>query len=264
MTSSPSCPPAAATRSSAPAFRFPAGHSRYVRFIRAGGLWFDQVLVPLIARRWSADVLFTMNNQPALAARCPQVLLFHNPYYIYPLDEWSPLLTGFERVSLSLQRRLFSVTARHCARVAAQTSVAAKRVQQQYAIHPERLTIVANAVAPEHERGETDAGRQLAARMDQAASGRTSVLTLARYYPHKDLEFVFALRVACARPASGGSSSSSPSRRNSTKARRRCSRRSSARVSPKTWSTLGRLGTASSAACTRRPGPAFCRPSSSR
>ena len=157
-------------------------------------LWFDQVLVPLIARRWSADVLFTMNNQPALAARCPQVLLFHNPYYIYPLDEWSPLLTGFERVSLSLQRRLFSVTARHCARVAAQTSVAAKRVQQQYAIHPERLTIVANAVAPEHERGETDAGRELAARMDQAASGRTSVLTLARYYPHKDLEFV--VRVA--------------------------------------------------------------------
>jgi glycosyltransferase involved in cell wall biosynthesis len=153
-------------------------------------LWFDQVRVPLIARRWSADVLLTMNNQPALAARCAQVVLFHNPYYIYPLNEWSPLLTAFERVSLLLQRQLFSMTARRCARVAAQTAVAAQRVHQQFGIDPERLAIVPNAVAPEHQQAETDAGRQLAARMDERAAGRTSVLTLARYYPHKDLEFI--------------------------------------------------------------------------
>jgi glycosyltransferase involved in cell wall biosynthesis len=153
-------------------------------------LWFDQLQVPVIARSWSADVLFTMNNQAAWSSPCQQIVLFHNPYYIYPHAEWSPLLTRFERASLLLQRRLFSFTARRCERVATQTAVAAERVRQQYGIDPARLAVVANAAAPEHQRQETDAGRMLAGRMRDAAAGRITVLTLARYYPHKDLEFI--------------------------------------------------------------------------
>jgi glycosyltransferase involved in cell wall biosynthesis len=157
-------------------------------------LWFDQVRVPLIARRWSADVLFAMNNQAAVAATCPQVLLFQNPYYIYPPAQWSPLLTRFERLSLRLQRSLFSIAARRCRCVAVQTDVAARRVHEQHGIPLDRIEIVPNAVAPEHQSAETDAGRQLAGRMHDAAAGRITVLTLARYYPHKELEFI--LRVA--------------------------------------------------------------------
>lgn len=157
-------------------------------------IWFDQVHVPLAAWQWSADVVFAMNNQAALAAPCPQLVLFHNPYYIYPVVEWPRLLSPIERASLLLQRRLFAVSARRCSVVAAQTSVAAKRLRDQYRIDPSRLAIVASAVAPEHHGDAPGAADLLAARMRQAANGRIGVLTLARYYPHKDLEFI--VRVA--------------------------------------------------------------------
>lgn len=157
-------------------------------------LWFDHVQVPAMAKEWSADVLFTMNNQAAWRAPCPQIVLFHNPYYIYPVSEWSPLLAPFDRASLRLQRLLFSVTAGRCSCVAVQTAVAAKRLHDQYSIERERLLIVPNAIALEHHGSETEDGRRLARRMRDAASGRVTVLTLARYYPHKDLEFI--VRVA--------------------------------------------------------------------
>ena len=161
---------------------------------QAWRLWFDQVHVPIAARRWSADVLLTMNNQAALAAPCPQILLFHNPYYIYPVAEWWPLLSMFGRASLLLQRGMFAVNARRCARIAVQTPVASSRLEQQYGIPADRLHIVPNAIALEHDGTETEAGRLLARRMRAAARGRIVVLTLARYYPHKDLELV--VRVA--------------------------------------------------------------------
>ena len=153
-------------------------------------LWFDQVQVPAIARRWPADVLFTMNNQAAWAAPCPQLLMFHNPYYIYSLAEWRPLVRSFEVVSLLVQRRLFRMIAGRCACVAVQTAVAAQRLHDQYGIDLDRLTIVPNAIALEHDGTETEDGRRLARRMDEAAGGRIKVLTLSRYYPHKDLEFI--------------------------------------------------------------------------
>jgi glycosyltransferase involved in cell wall biosynthesis len=163
-------------------------------FYPAWRLWFDQVQVGALARRWAADVLFTMNNQAAWAVRCPQVLLFHNPYYIYPSSEWWPLVSPFERGSLLLQRCLFAATAPRCAGVAVQTRVAALRLRERFRVPGDRVSIVHSAIAAEHSGPETEEGRRLAARMTDAASGRIKVLTLARYYPHKDLEFI--VRVA--------------------------------------------------------------------
>ena len=161
---------------------------------QAWRVWFDQVHVPIIASRWSADVLFSLNNQAALLAPCPQVVLFHNPYYIYPVAQWWSLLSPFERASLLLQRWLFSLTAPRCARVAAQTQVAARRLEAKYGIEPDRIAVVASAVAPEHHARADASGDLAGRRMRQAAAGRAGILTLARYYPHKDLEFI--VRVA--------------------------------------------------------------------
>ena len=69
-------------------------------------LWFDQVQVPKVARKWSADVLFSMNNQAAWAVSCPQVVLLHNAYSIHSVAEWWSLLGSFDRSSLLLQRAL--------------------------------------------------------------------------------------------------------------------------------------------------------------
>ncbi|HEX2166140.1 MAG TPA: glycosyltransferase family 4 protein [Longimicrobiales bacterium] len=78
--------------------------------------------------------------------------------------------------------------------MAVQTAVAAERLRQQYGIERDRLTIIPNAIALEHDGIETREGKQLARRMQEATAGRISILTLARYYPHKDLEFI--VRVA--------------------------------------------------------------------
>jgi glycosyltransferase involved in cell wall biosynthesis len=158
-------------------------------------VWFDQVQVPVATRRWSADVLFSMNNQTAWGVSCAQVVLLHNPYYIYPVAEWWSLLGAYDRVSLLVQRLLFAVMARRCsAHVAVQTPVAARRLIDRYGTRPDRVAVIPNAIAGEHYRAETAAGHALARRMRTAARGRAVVLTLARYYPHKDLEFI--LRVA--------------------------------------------------------------------
>lgn len=156
--------------------------------------WFDQVTAARAAAEWGADVLFTMNNQPSWGAPCPQALLFHNPYYIYPAAEWWPLLAPSDRASLLLQRGLFRAAARRCARILVQTDVAAARLHRQYGIPLDRITTVPNALALEHDGPVTPAGERLAGRIRAAARGRLSVLTLARYYPHKDLEFI--VRVA--------------------------------------------------------------------
>jgi glycosyltransferase involved in cell wall biosynthesis len=152
--------------------------------------WFDQVQVPRRARQWGAEVLFTMNNQGAWASPCPQLLLFHNPYYIYPVADWWRNQVPFDGVSFLVQRLLFAAVVRRCACVAAQTPVAARRLREQFGIEPTRLVVVPSAIAAEHLGGESEAGRLLALRMQAAAAGRVSVLTLARYYPHKGLEFV--------------------------------------------------------------------------
>jgi glycosyltransferase involved in cell wall biosynthesis len=163
-------------------------------FYPAWRVWFDQVQVPRLSRQWSADVVFALNNQAAWGVSCAQAVLFHNPYFIYPAADWPPLLTRFERLSLLLQRRLFASTAPRCASVIAQTTVAAKRLETQYGITPSRLAVVPNVVAAAHDGAETRRGALLAAGMREAAAGRVSALTLARYYPHKQLEFI--LRVA--------------------------------------------------------------------
>jgi glycosyltransferase involved in cell wall biosynthesis len=155
-------------------------------------LWFDQVQVPLAARQWSADVLFTMNNQPAWGAPCPQIALFANPYYISPVAEWPPV-TLFERTSFLVQRHVFAASARRCAYIAAQTAVAATRLHDSFGIDRARLVIVPNAVASEHYDSETADGQRLAGRMHDAAAGRVRVLTVARYYSHKNLEMIVRL-----------------------------------------------------------------------
>ncbi|HVL69162.1 MAG TPA: glycosyltransferase family 4 protein [Vicinamibacterales bacterium] len=156
-------------------------------------LWFDHWSAPATAWRRGADVLLTLNNQPAAWSACPQIVVFQNPYYIYPVREWWRLMTSFERASLLLQKSLFGRTARGCAHVFTQTSVANRRLREQFGLPPERLGILPNTVSLEHEGEETPSGRAVARRMADAANGRIAVLTLARYYPHKGLEFILAV-----------------------------------------------------------------------
>lgn len=167
---------------------------RYLAFPRgraylAWRLWFDLVLVPRLAREHGVDAIFSMGNHGPLDTPVPHVLLFHSPAYIYDEAEWGSRFTARERLAARVQKQLFAASARRAEAVIAQTRVAGDRLVRRFGLDADRVRVVPNAVTLEHADGAPATSAQ-SARMQEVARGRTKVLTLARYYPHKNLEFV--------------------------------------------------------------------------
>lgn len=155
-------------------------------------IWFDQVGVQRIADEFGADVLYTMGNLGPIRPRRPHVILFHNPYYIYDWDGVVARLSPWERFLFAGQRTLFGQSLARAATVIAQTPVARERLAARFGVPPERLAVVPNAVSLDHLQAGADSPQ--AARMRAAGgTGRLRVLTLSRYYPHKNLEQVLAV-----------------------------------------------------------------------
>lgn len=152
-------------------------------------LWFDLVMVPRLAREHGVDAIFSMGNHGPVATPVPHVLLFHSPAYIYDEAEWGSRFTTRERLTIRAQSRLFTASARRAEAVIAQTRVAGDRLVRRFGLDADRIHVVPNAVTMEHAGAAPSTSAQ-AARMREVARGRVKVLTLARYYPHKNIEFV--------------------------------------------------------------------------
>jgi glycosyltransferase involved in cell wall biosynthesis len=152
-------------------------------------VWFDQVGVQRIAQAWRADVLFTLGNLGPIWPRLPHVLLFQNAYYIYPWSEVRPFLSPSEALAVRFQRLLFGLSLRRVSAVAAQTDVAAARLREVFDVPRTRVAVVPNAIDMSPKSTAKTAEARMAGLRDRAG-GRLIALTLARYYPHKNLEFV--------------------------------------------------------------------------
>jgi glycosyltransferase involved in cell wall biosynthesis len=151
-------------------------------------IWFDQAVVPRIARQFSADVLFTLGNLGPVKPKLPHVILFHNPYYIYPAVDFK-YLAWQERVSVGLQRSLFAWSVRSATYVIAQTQTAAERLRKRFKIGAGRVLAVPNTLSFAHfEAAPVDS--PIAAKIAARRASTFTFLTLSRYYPHKNLEFV--------------------------------------------------------------------------
>jgi glycosyltransferase involved in cell wall biosynthesis len=152
-------------------------------------IWFDQVGVQQLAQSWGADVLFTLGNLGPIWPRLPHVLLFQNAYYIYPWSEVRPFLSYGEALAVRLQRLLFGLSLRRVSAVAAQTGVAAARLREAFDVPRTRVAVLPNAIDMGVESTAKTDDSKLAGLRDRAGD-RLVVLTLTRYYPHKNLEFV--------------------------------------------------------------------------
>jgi glycosyltransferase involved in cell wall biosynthesis len=152
-------------------------------------IWFDQVGVQRLAQGWGADVLFTLGNLGPIWPRLPHVLLFQNAYYIYPWSEVRPFLSCSEALAVRLQRLLFGLSLRRVSAVAAQTGVAAARLREVFDVTRTHVAVLPNAIDMGVESTAKADDSKLAGLRDRAG-GRLVALTLARYYPHKNLELV--------------------------------------------------------------------------
>lgn len=153
-------------------------------------LWFDQVGVQQTARCFGADIVFTMGNLGPIWPAIPHVILFHNPYYIYSWEGVEARLSTWERFLLRGQRILFQGSLARASAVIAQTTVARQRIAAQYGVPGHLIHVVPNAVSLDHLRTPGDDSPQARSMRGTGGPQCMRVLTLSRYYPHKNLESI--------------------------------------------------------------------------
>jgi glycosyltransferase involved in cell wall biosynthesis len=150
-------------------------------------LWVDNVWSRKVLRDEHPDVLFAMGST-AYPTSCPQLVLYHWPYAIYPEPEAWEHMSPRHRLSRLGRRWLFARRISYASHFAAQTETARRRLEQQWGLR--NVSVVPNAVSvdpavdvPDAEVLPRGIGRP----------GRRVLLCLTRYYPHKNLEVLLEL-----------------------------------------------------------------------
>jgi len=148
--------------------------------MRGWARWqFDEQWLPRYCYRQRARLLFTLGSIGPARPPCPHAVLVQNAFYVYGRCAARRRLSPRARLRLLLEVALFRRCVRRATRVIAQTPVMAERIAASCAVAPENLRIVENAV-------EADSLIPLPRR----SASHFRLLTLARYYPHKNLEIL--------------------------------------------------------------------------
>lgn len=142
-----------------------------------------------LSRRVSAlypDVVFSMGNI-ALPTRRPQAVLFMFPYAIYPEERsvWR-LLGPFRQLDYRLRNRVFARRLRFAQLVFPQTRTAEARLRRFYGSRVPRTSVVPAAYTSPSTEAEP-------APALPSEPGCKYLLSLTRYYPHKNLEMLIPL-----------------------------------------------------------------------
>ncbi len=111
----------------------------------AGRLRFTLIDAPRIARRWGADLLFSISEYAPLTTPCPTIVSFRNPNVFTPLRQgwaWNDqLLLGTKRV-------LAQLVARRCARVLFVSEDSARWIGDRVGLPESRRAVVHHGVEP--------------------------------------------------------------------------------------------------------------------
>ncbi len=165
------------------------GHAEAVFFKRRSG-WLRQfarllelsVFIPLLARRFHADVCLTLGDYAPMMLPCQSVIFLQQPLLIYSEAElaglrgWSPLKWFF-------LTKYFGWTLHSNTCLIVQTPVMATRVSERYGLQREKVTVIPQPV-PDHVVSRANSG--------QLNTGISScrkpvrLLFLAACYPHKN------------------------------------------------------------------------------
>lgn len=147
-------------------------------------LFLDKKWMKAQISKYRPDVLFTMGNF-AIPAQVKQAVVFHYPYTIYPNEKkiWE-IFDWKTRLDIRLRVKLMASRFRFADVVLPQTKTAAERLKKYYpgikkiAVVPNAYTTIQDLVKGEQKETSFFAKK----------SGHKYLLSLSRYYPHKNLE----------------------------------------------------------------------------
>ncbi len=133
------------------------------------------------------DAIFMLGNRGLVGAPCPQAVLLHNPWVLYPESPAWQKCTLRDYLYRRVRNAFYAQGLRAAEVIAAQTPVMIQRLHQQFRIPYDRLALIPNSVtaAPTDSLPETETSRRM------LAEGHTCrALCLARYYTHKNIEIL--------------------------------------------------------------------------
>ena len=137
--------------------------------------------LPRLIARSGADVCLTLGDVGPADLPCAHVVFLHNPLYVYGPEE----LAGHHDWSAAKRRYLlwqFRRSAAGARTVIVQTPVMRARLAQRFGLSDARIEVISQPV-PGHAAG---AARRPVDSASGNGGGRTRLLFLAAYYPHKN------------------------------------------------------------------------------
>ena len=135
-------------------------------------------------KRDQPDVLFMMGNLGYRNSPCPQAVLVHNPWILYPETPAWKRLSPRDRCYYAIRRRLQSDSFAGCDAVLTQTPVMLDRLNRSLKIPYAKMALMPNSVTPVNINEENDTE---ISRMMKSTSHSFRALCLSRYFPHKNL-----------------------------------------------------------------------------
>lgn len=141
------------------------------------------IAFPRLLRRLGIDLVFNFGDIP-LATRVPQIVLFDWPYALYPESlAWSRMGLRARGVRVT-KRMVFRIFLRYVDVMIAQTETARIRLERLYGL--DNVVVVPNAVSLDNLDGTDEHPLHL-------PEGRTRLLYLSRWYPHKNIDVLLPL-----------------------------------------------------------------------
>lgn len=130
------------------------------------------------------DILFMMGNLAFKKAPCPQAVLVHNSWILYPESPAWKSLSVRDRIYYRIRRGLQARSFLKCDAVLAQTPVVLNRLHDMLDIPYERMYLMPNSVTPslEYCHESTASSERIS-----ASSHSFRALCLSRFFPHKNI-----------------------------------------------------------------------------
>ncbi|WP_280166225.1 glycosyltransferase [Priestia aryabhattai] len=151
-------------------------------------LYLDNSFFPRIAKKWKADVFFTLCNLGPIKLDIPHLVMVRKPYFVYDesylYNNWS--LTG--KLNLKFQKKIMNRVLKNSTAVTVQTDVMKTRIMESFNLSNDKVSIIPNALMEENLVINNNITEFPYDYLKQES--KVNLLALAQYYPHKNLEII--------------------------------------------------------------------------
>jgi glycosyltransferase involved in cell wall biosynthesis len=147
--------------------------------------WYEMINLPSLLKQFNPDLVLGLGNLAAKRIDSPQVLLLHNPYYVYPKIHFGRTIQAGVLLQVAAQRRQFSQDLKKIDFLFCQTKTMANRVRETYG-YEGAIRIIPNAVSHAIKTEKCES-HSFPAKMKHIKL-KKRLLYLTSYYSHKNLE----------------------------------------------------------------------------